>query len=146
MCGDVKNFYLGTPMARYKNMHLPISIIPHKIIDQYKLMDFVHNGYVYIEIRRGMYGLPQAGILANQLITASLSPHGYYQCRHTPGLWKHKWRPILFSLVNENFGIKYVGKQHADHLISAIEENYDFAKDWARVGAGCWNLCNADCI
>ena len=42
-----------------------------------------------------------------------------------------KWRPILFSLVVDNFGIKYVGKQHADHLISAIEEKYDFAKDWA---------------
>ena len=43
-----------------------------------------------------------------------------------------KWRPILFSLVVDNFGIKYVGKQHANHLIAAIEENYDFAKDWAR--------------
>ena len=48
MCGDVKNFYLGTPMARYKNMRLPISIIPQEIIDQYKLMDLVHNDYVYI--------------------------------------------------------------------------------------------------
>ena len=85
ICGDVKNFYLGTPMARYKNMRLPISIIPQEIIDQYKLMDLVHNGYVYVKIRRGMYRLPQAGILANKLLTARLSPHGYYQCRHISG-------------------------------------------------------------
>ena len=94
-------------------------------------MDLVHNGYVYIDICRGMYGLPQAGILANQFLTARLAPHGYYQCRHTPGLWRHKWRPSLFSLVVDNFGLKDLGKQHADHLIAAIEENYDFAKYWA---------------
>ena len=78
-----------------------------------------------------MYGIPQAGHLANQLLTARLAPHGYYQFHQTSGLWKHKWHPILFSLVIDNFGIKYVGKQHADHLIAAIKENYDFAKDWA---------------
>ena len=94
-------------------------------------MDLVHNGYVYTKIHRRMYGLPQSGILGNQLLTARLAPHGYYQCRHTLRLWKHKWRPILFSLVVDDFGIKYVGKKHADHLITAIEENYNFAKDWA---------------
>ena len=86
-------------------------------------MDLVHNDYIYIKIRRGMYGLPQSGILANQFLTARLAPHGYYQCRHTPGLWKHKCRPILFSLVVDEFGIKYVGRQHSDHLIADIEEN-----------------------
>jgi hypothetical protein len=79
-----------------------------------------------------MYGLPQARIIANQLLTKRLQPHGYYQCRHTPGLWRHLWRPILlFSLVVDDFGISYVGKQHADHLIQAIENDYDFTKDWS---------------
>ena len=86
MCGDIKNFYLGTPMARYEYMRLPIKIIPQEIIDEYSLIPLIHNGYVYLEIRRGMYGLPQAGIIANQLLTARLAPAGYYQCRHTQGL------------------------------------------------------------
>lgn len=131
MCGDIKNFYLGTPMARYEYMRLPIKLIPDEIIDAYDLRPMLHKDHVYMEIRRGMYGLPQAGILANQLLTTRLAPHGYEQCRHTPGLWRHKWRPILFSLVVDDFGIKYVGKEHADHLIKAIEENYEFSKDWA---------------
>jgi endonuclease I len=38
--------------------------------------------------------------------------------------------PILFSLVVDDFGIKYVGKQHADHLIQAIEQHYKSSKDW----------------
>jgi hypothetical protein len=130
MCGDIKNFYLGTPMARYEYMRLPIAIIPQEIIDEYQLLDIVHNGFIYMEIRRGMYGLPQAGIIANQLLTERLAPHGYYQCRHTPGLWRHKWRPILFSLVVDDFGVKYVGKQHVDHLNAAIEQHYEYTKDW----------------
>jgi hypothetical protein len=130
MCGDIKNFYLGTPMARYKYMRLPITIIPQEIIDEYNLLDIVHNGFIYMEIRRGMYGLPQAGIIANQLLTERLAPQGYYQCRQTPGLRRHKWRPVLFSLVMDDFGVKYVGKQHVDHLNAAIEQHYEYTKDW----------------
>jgi hypothetical protein len=62
---DIKDFYLNTEMERYEYMGLPIDIIPQEIIDQYQLLPLVHNGYVYIEIRTGMYGLPQAGIIAN---------------------------------------------------------------------------------
>ena len=72
MCGDIKDFYLGTPMERYEYMRLPIALIPTEIIEAYNLLPLVHNGYVYIEIRRGMYGLPQAGILANKLLTERL--------------------------------------------------------------------------
>jgi hypothetical protein len=111
-------------MERYEYMRLPLAILPQEIIDAYKLDDIALNGNVYVEIRRGMYGLPQAGITVNQLLTKRLHPHGYYQCRHTPGLCRHLWRPILFSLVVNNFGISYVGKQHADHLIHAIENDY----------------------
>ena len=105
-------------------------MVPQEIIDKYKLLGLVDNGHIYIEIRKGMYRLPQTGILANKLLTKRLAPHGYYQCRHTPGLWQHKWRPVMFSLVVDNFGIKYVGKRHADHLIACIEQHYTFLKDW----------------
>eukprot|EP00804_Cyclotella_cryptica_P013680 CCRYP_016124-RA/>CCRYP_016124-RA protein AED:0.29 eAED:0.26 QI:0/0/0/1/0/0/4/0/346 len=33
--------------------------------------------------------------------------HGYYQCATTPGLWRHKWRPVLFVLIADDFGIQY---------------------------------------
>jgi hypothetical protein len=60
MCGDINNFYLGTPMKRYEYMCLPLAILPQEIIDAYKLDNVAHNGTVYVDIRRGMYGLPQA--------------------------------------------------------------------------------------
>jgi hypothetical protein len=41
------------------------------------------DGWVYIEIRKFMYGLKQAGLLANQLLQTRLAPFRYYPARHT---------------------------------------------------------------
>ena len=38
--------------------------------------------------------------------------------------------PVLFSLVVDDFGIKYVGKQHVNHLLEALKEHYEVSKDW----------------
>ena len=59
-------------------------------------MPMVHNGWVYFEIIRGCYGLPQSGILANNLLHTRLLKKGYFEATNTPGLWKHNWRPIQF--------------------------------------------------
>ena len=74
---DLKDFYLGTPMDQYEYMRIPCSVIPAEIMDAYNLHDLIHKGAVYVEIRRGMYGLPQAGRLANDQLTTFLAPHGY---------------------------------------------------------------------
>ena len=47
----------------------------------------------------------------------------YYHCPQTPGLWRHKWRPVLFSPIVDDFGVECVGKHHSDHLINALKEN-----------------------
>jgi hypothetical protein len=60
-------------------MHIPIKLIPHEIIDQYNLLPLVSDGHVYIEVQKGMHGLPHAGILANQLLARRLAIHGYHQ-------------------------------------------------------------------
>jgi hypothetical protein len=50
-----------------------------------------------------MYGLPQAGILTNELLQRNLAKDGYQPTKHTHGLWKHDTRPISFSLVVDDF-------------------------------------------
>ncbi len=49
---------------------------------------------------------------------------GYYECKHTPGLWQHLTCPISFTLVVDDFRVKYVGREHVDHLIKCIKEKY----------------------
>ncbi len=122
MCLDIKNFYLSAPLNRYKYI---------KIQTQYNLKKLALNGFVHLELRRAVWGLPQAGILANKLLRKCLLPHGYFECPNTPGLWKHATRPILFTLVVDDFEVKYVGKEHADHLIKCIKTKYKLMEDWA---------------
>ena len=72
-----------------------------------------------------MYGLPQAGVLAHAKLTSVLAPHGYSPTKHTLGLWTHSTRPIVFSLVVDNFGVNYVGEEHAKHLLDILLANYE---------------------
>ena len=65
MCIDLNDFYLGTPMNRYEYMWIKMSDIPQDIIDQYGLNNKAVNEKVLVEIRKGMYGLKQAGRIAN---------------------------------------------------------------------------------
>jgi hypothetical protein len=81
-------------MDTFEYMRIPTKIIPHKIIEQYTLPPLVSDGHVYIEVQKGMYGLPQAGIPANQLLARLLAIHGYHQTEFTLGLWRHLTRPI----------------------------------------------------
>jgi len=78
-----------------------------------------------------MYGLPQAGLLANLQLQQFLEPHGYAPCTITPGLWHHHTRPIVFALVVDNFAIKYTNHNDALHLMTALEAHYAVSKDWA---------------
>ena len=133
-CADAKNFYLETPMERHEYMRFPLKILPQEIIDQYDLMPKVKYingvGYVYAAIVRGMYGLPQAGRLANDLLRERLDKHGYYEVKHTPGLWRHRTRPVWFTLLVDDFCIKYIGEDNLKHLIDALEQDYTMEVDY----------------
>jgi hypothetical protein len=113
MMMDIKNYYLGTPLPRFEYMKMLVSRFPEEIIQKYNIKALAVNGWVYIEIRKGMYGLKQAGLLANQFLQTRLAPFGYYPARHTLGLWLHKTRPIYFTLIVDFFAVKYIDKQHA---------------------------------
>ena len=60
---DIKNVYLNTPMPQYEYMRLKLSDLPDDVIHHYNLKNIMtKDGYIYTEIRRGMYGFPAAGI------------------------------------------------------------------------------------
>ena len=58
-------------------MKLPLDIIPEEIIQQYKLRNLAHKGFVYTEIQKGMYGLPQSGKISNDKLKLHLDKFGY---------------------------------------------------------------------
>jgi len=132
MCININNFYLKVALDYYEYMKIPVALFPEWIKKQYNIDTHTRDeGFVFLEIRQAVWGLPQVGVLASKLLRKHLKPQGYYECVNTPGLWRHATRPITFSLMVNNFGIKYVGKEHADHLIKCLKEKYKLIKDWA---------------
>jgi hypothetical protein len=128
---DIRNMYLKAPLDQFDYIKILIALLPQDIIQHYQLQEKVFDGYAYIEIRKGMYGLPQAGILANKLHKERLACHGYFKQLHTLGLWKHAIFLVWFNLCVDNFGIKYIGREHLQHLYDALrKETYEIVEDW----------------
>ena len=78
----------------------------------------------------GTYGLPQAGVLVNKVLKHRLKEHEYYEVDLISGLFTPKTRPIWFTLVVDDFGVKYIGKQHVEHLMRVLKGYYEIGEDW----------------
>ena len=72
-----------------------------------------------------MHSLPQSGKLAHDLLKKHLDKADYFPVQFTSGLWRHVWRPVTFTLVVDDFGIKFTGDNHANHLIQTLKKYYD---------------------
>jgi len=130
MTADIKDFYLGTPMAEYEYMRVELKQIPLEVQDKYELQKYAKDGVVLMEIMKGIYGLPQAGKLAQDRLIAHLASHGYHQAKHTPCLFTHETRNIAFTLVVDDFGIKYTEDEDAQHLLDSLRELYVMTEEW----------------
>ena len=131
MTGDIKNFYLGTPLKIYEYAKIHRKNIPQEYIDAHKLEPLFDNqGFIYVEIQKGMYGLKQAGKIANDQLKSFLLPHGY-RTTYTPGLWTHKTKPISFTLIVDDFGVKYTDRKDAQDLMDILDKKYEaVTTDW----------------
>jgi hypothetical protein len=89
MCLDLENFHLSAPLDQYKYMDILLALFPDWIKKQYNLDSLALDGFVFLEMCRAVWGIPQADILANKLLCKRLLSHGYYECVNAPGLWKH---------------------------------------------------------
>ena len=72
-----------------------------------------------------MYGLPPAGKIAKDRIQTHLVPYGYTPVQHTPRLCCHHTRPITFTLVVDDFSIKYTNLADFESLHNALKKQYE---------------------
>ena len=45
-------------------------------------------------------------------------------------MWRHVWRPPTFTLVVDDFGVRFEGYAHANHLVKNLKRYYDVTVDW----------------
>ena len=128
---DIKDFYLNTPMERPEYLRMKIANFPDNVIEHYKLKNKVYaKGNLYVKCAKGTHELPHAGIITQKLLEQRLNKASYFQSDKTPGFWKHKWRLVSFSLIVDDFGVKYMSSEHAKHLIKVLKEHYTITEDW----------------
>ena len=72
-------------MERTEYMKIQINLIPQEITEEYNVMEYLVNGFAYFEMNKGMYGLPQAGKLANDKLINELSVKVFEPKKHTLG-------------------------------------------------------------
>ena len=91
-----------------------------EITEQYKLRKLESNGWVYIEIQKGILGLQKVGRMTNDRLNQHMKGYIYDPVPRTLALWKYDKHPTIFTLVVDDFGIKYVDDKYADHLLHAL--------------------------
>ena len=104
MSADLKDFFLATTMAEPEYMRIHYRYFPQEIREQCNLESKVAaDGYIYVKIKKGMYGLKQVAVLAYDQLVEHLAPHGYYPCPQTTGIWQHATCPTRFCLCVDDF-------------------------------------------
>jgi hypothetical protein len=98
-------FIAGHPNSEFEYMRIPIKLFPVEIIEEYNLLSFVSDGRIYMEIYKGVYGLPPVAILANHLIVQRLALHGGHTVlsRYLEAL-----NALTFYLVVDDVGVRYM--------------------------------------
>ena len=74
---DICNYYLATPLDYPEYVKIKLTDIPQEFIDEYNLHNYFHEGWVYLEIRNGVYGIPQSDSLTNNLLDTCLLKNDY---------------------------------------------------------------------
>ena len=77
-----------------------------------------------------MYGLPQTGTIANDKLNLYLAKFRYEPAPIATGLWRHQTCLLQFSLVVDDFGIKYERQEDITHILDALKTIYKISEDW----------------
>ena len=126
---DIKDFYLGTPLPRTEYVRVQLHLLPDELIELLQLREFIERGSVLFEVNKAMYGLPNAGLISQDRLFGHLDHHGYKQSRLVPCIFRHATRSTAFSLVVDDFGIKYTKPEDLEHFITIMQELYELKVD-----------------
>ena len=111
-------------MDEYEYMWLPRWIFPQYFVNGNQIEHLFINKTILVVIRKGMYGLPQAGQFAYIALIKYPQLHGHTCAGFTPGLFKHETQDTFFSLVVDYFVVTYIAKNDASYLINTLNKIY----------------------
>ena len=101
---NLKDMFLHTPVKNPEYMKVPIKYFPKYTQEKYELSGLIYNGRIYIKIKKDMYGLKQAAVLAYAHLSILLKVGEYQSTLGSIGIRRHKTRKIVFCLCVDKFG------------------------------------------
>ena len=127
---DVKMMHLESLLKDPQHMRFKLSQIPDDFQRQCNLHALADGqGHVHAQIDGALCGLAEAGRIANQDMADHLAKFGHHECKFTPGLFTHESRPIQFTLIADDFAVKWVNRSDFDHPLHSLETKHTMTCD-----------------
>jgi hypothetical protein len=135
LTADIKDFFLNTVMETPEYFTERVENIPPNIIEEYNMAPLIYKDHkrqsrVMFEVNKGLYGLPQASLLAHLQMNKHLAQIGYHECIETPCLYTNTQNRLAFTLVVDDFCVYYEDTEEVDKLLEHIEKAYVITRDW----------------
>ena len=126
---DIKDFYLGSKLAEPEYVSIAIKNIPSDTMMEFDLHQYADGGHILFQVDGTMYGHPVAGRIANADLVEHLCQHGYIQDPNIPSLFENATNNVSFTLVVDDFGIKYTSAAALQDLVRILELKYKISID-----------------
>jgi hypothetical protein len=125
---DLENFYLGSVLPTPGYMRIHRKQLPQSIIDAYNLEKLFYKDEILMEVQRALYGMKQAGYIAQQDLFKLLRDHDYFNTDDVPCLWLHRTNTDLsFTLTVDDFGICSIHEASKEHLLNTLRNKYSLS-------------------
>ena len=121
---DLKDFYLGSKLPTPGWIRVHIKNIPETVLLKYDLQQYIVDSHILFRVDGTMYGHPAAGRLSNEDLVTLLAADGYIQDPAIPCLFKHITSNISFTLVVDDFGVKFTDMADFDNLVTVLQKKY----------------------
>ena len=130
---DLQDAYLSEdlPPGESEYLSLLVSHFPLDCREEFGIANLSETTIIYYQILKGLYGMPQAGLLYQTGLIKHLSQYGYHMSLTTPCLFYHDTSAVKFLLWVDDFIIKYKRSDQAsiDHLLNCLRQKYTITVD-----------------
>ena len=127
---DLGDFFLTSNLDRPEYIRIPLTKLSENFRARYNLNPFIHSKSVVFEVTGNMPGHPAAGRLAKSELVAVLKRGGYHEHPDVPCLFESPLTKLSFTLLTDDFGIKYTDISHVDALKDCLTRaGYKFTFD-----------------
>lgn len=134
-------FTSAAPFQKAEWIRIQVENFPEDTLAKHSLDQFVVKGHILSRVDKTMYGHPVAGRIANKDLVGHLAENGYIQDDNIHCLFSHITSNISFTLVVDDFGVKYNHDADLDALVGFLERKYEVSID--RTGAKYIGICLA---